>query len=97
MRRGGNRAREAASRDARISLLVFLGYSYEGIAQEMQISQSDVSNYIKVAAKRARSFLHEAANWEKPEEYDPFWDDDEDFDDEILLGESTLKKIREAI
>lgn len=105
VRRGGNRAKEAASRDARISLLVFMGYSYEGIAQEMRISQNDVSNYIKVAANRARSFLNEAVNWKEPAEYDLILDDDNqdyefdymnDFDDEELLGKSSLAKIQEA-
>lgn len=103
IRRGGNRAREAASRDARISLLVFMGYSYEGIAQEMRISQNDVSNYIKVAANRARLFIQEAGEWNKPEEYDQIFDDGnqdyeldymKDVNNEILLGESTLAKMR---
>lgn len=62
----------------------------------MRISQSDVSNYIKVAANRARSFLSEAVDWEKPEEYDPILDYEFDFVDELLLGESTLVKMREA-
>lgn len=105
VRRGGNRAREASSRDARVAIMVFMGYTYEGMAHELRVSQSDISNYIKVAANRARSFLDEASKWEKPGEYNPILNDDnddnpdyhmDDVSDEELLGESTLQKFRDA-